>query len=44
MVLKGLKLLTVDGIGGGISRGNGQVKFTITVDGETKEIEDIKLA
>ena len=44
MVLKGLKLLTVDGIGGGISRGNGQVKFIIKVDGVEKNIEDIKLA
>lgn len=43
LVLKGLKLLSVDGIGGGISRGNGQVKFKIKVDGVEKNIEEIKI-
>lgn len=42
-VLKGLKLLSLDGIGGGISRGNGHIKLEINVDGENIDIEKIKL-
>lgn len=40
IVLKGLKALLLEGIGGGVSRGNGQIEFvTLTVDGEDyKEI------
>ena len=34
IVLKGLKALLLEGIGGGVSRGNGQIEFTtLTVDG-----------
>lgn len=36
IVLKGLKALLLEGIGGGVSRGNGQIKFThLEVDGES---------
>lgn len=34
IVIKGLKILSLEGIGGGVSRGNGQIKFTkLDVDG-----------
>lgn len=34
IVIKGLKALSLEGIGGGVSRGNGQIKFTkLNVDG-----------
>lgn len=34
IVLKGLKALLLEGIGGGVSRGNGQIKFTnLEIDG-----------
>lgn len=34
IVVKGLKALSIEGIGGGVSRGNGQIKFTkLDVDG-----------
>lgn len=34
IVLKGLKALLLEGIGGGVSRGNGQIEFiTLNVDG-----------
>lgn len=46
VVLKGLKAILLEGIGGGVSRGNGQFEFVeLTVDGEDyKEIvENIKI-
>ena len=43
LVLKGLKLLELDSLGGSGSRGYGKVKFTeLTVDGETRNLDDIK--
>ena len=43
LVLKGLKLLELDSLGGSGSRGYGKVKFTeLTVDGETRNLNDIK--
>ena len=43
LVLKGLKLLELDSLGGSGSRGDGKVKFTeLTVDGETRNLDDIK--
>lgn len=42
-VLSGLKLLELDSLGGSGSRGYGKVKFTeLTVDGETRNLDDIK--
>ena len=36
IVLRGLKALLLEGIGGGVSRGNGQIKFTkLEVDGKS---------
>lgn len=43
LVLKGLKLLELDSLGGSGSRGYGKVKFTeLTVDGEASNLDDIK--
>ncbi len=39
-VLDSLRLLELDGIGGGVSRGNGQVKFEIKVDGKKIDIQN----
>lgn len=46
VVLKGLKGLLIEGIGGGVSRGNGQVEFTeLKVNGESylEELDKIKI-
>lgn len=46
VVLKGLKSLLIDGIGGGVSRGNGQIKFTkLDIDGKSyiDKIEEISI-
>ncbi len=41
-ILDALKLIEVDGIGGGISRGNGQVEFIdLKVNGEAKQLPDV---
>ncbi|MBP9659267.1 MAG: type III-A CRISPR-associated RAMP protein Csm3, partial [Proteocatella sp.] len=37
-VLDALRLVELDGIGGGVSRGNGQVRFDIMVDGVKTDI------
>jgi len=43
LVLKGLKLLELDSLGGSGSRGYGKVKFIeLTVDGKTRNLDDIK--
>jgi len=43
LVLKGLKLLELDSLGGSGSRGYGKVKFTkLTVDGNARRLDDIK--
>lgn len=42
-VLKGLKLLALDGLGGGVSRGNGHIKLDVYVDGEAINIDDIQI-
>ena len=43
LVLKGLKLLELDSLGGSGSRGYGKVKFTdLTVNGEARNLDDIK--
>ena len=43
LVLKGLKLLELDSLGGSGSRGYGKVKFTdLTVDGKACNLDDIK--
>ena len=43
LVLKGLKLLELDSLGGSGSRGYVKVKFTdLTVDGEARNLDDIK--
>ena len=43
LVLKGLKLLELDSLGGSGSRGYGKVKFTeLTVDGKARNLDDIK--
>ncbi len=43
-VLKGLKLLEMDALGGGGSRGNGQVAFEdLTLDGKPVDLKDIKV-
>ena len=43
LVLKGLKLLELDSLGGSVSRGYGKVKFTkLTVDGNARNLDDIK--
>lgn len=43
-VLKGLKLLEMDAIGGGGSRGSGQIAFEgLTVDGEPRKLEAVSL-
>ena len=43
LVLKGLKLLELDSLGGSGSRGYGKVKFTkLTVDGNALNLDDIK--
>ena len=43
LVLKGLKLLELDSLGGSGSRGYGKVKFTkLTVDGNARNLDDIK--
>lgn len=47
VVLKGLKGLLIEGIGGGVSRGNGQIEFTkLRVNGEDylEKLENIKLS
>ncbi|MBN2837219.1 MAG: type III-A CRISPR-associated RAMP protein Csm3, partial [Fusobacteriaceae bacterium] len=46
IVLKGLKALLLEGIGGGVSRGNGQIEFTtLTVDGidVKKDVEEMNV-
>ena len=46
VVLRGLKSLLIDGIGGGVSRGNGQIKFIkLDIDGESyiDKIEEISI-
>lgn len=46
VVMRGLKGLEIEGIGGGVSRGNGQIEFTeILVDGEDylEKVKNIKL-
>lgn len=46
IVLKGLKALELEGIGGGVSRGNGQIKFIkLDIDGESslKKLENISI-
>ena len=46
VVLKGLKTLLIEGIGGGVSRGNGQIRFVkLDVDGESyiDKIENISI-
>ena len=46
VVLRGLKGLELEGIGGGVSRGNGQIKFTkLEIDGESyiNIVNEIKL-
>lgn len=43
LILKGLKLLELDSLGGSGSRGYGKVKFTkLTVDGNARNLDDIK--
>ncbi|RDY23793.1 type III-A CRISPR-associated RAMP protein Csm3 [Romboutsia maritimum] len=42
-VLKGLKLLSLDGIGGGVSRGNGHIRLEVEVDNEVVDIENISI-
>lgn len=43
LVLKGLKLLELNSLGGSGSRGYGKVKFTkLTVDGNARNLDDIK--
>lgn len=42
-VLKGLKLLSLDGIGGGVSRGNGHIKLEVKVDNEVIDIDNINI-
>ena len=43
LVLKGLKLLEMDSLGGSGSRGYGKVKFVeLTVNGELRSLDDIK--
>ncbi len=42
-ILKGLKLLSLDGIGGGVSRGNGHIKLEVKVDNEVVNIDDINI-
>ncbi len=43
LVLKGLKLLELDSLGGSGSRGYDKVKFTeLTVDGKARNLDDIK--
>lgn len=46
VVLRGLKFLLIEGIGGGVSRGNGQIKFSkLDVDGESyiEKIENLSI-
>ncbi len=42
-VLQALKLVTLDGIGGGISRGSGAVDIVLEVDGEPVSLDEVKL-
>lgn len=42
-VLKGLKLLSLDGLGGGVSRGNGHIKLEVSVDGDSINLDDIQI-
>lgn len=42
-VLKAIKLLTLDGIGGGVSRGSGAVSISLEVDGERIDLDKISL-
>ena len=45
-MLKSLKALLIEGIGGGVSRGNGQIKFTkLDVDGTSyiDKLENINI-
>lgn len=37
-LLTALKLLTIDGLGGGVSRGSGHIKLSVKVDGEEIDI------
>lgn len=43
-VLRAIKLLTLDGIGGGVSRGSGAIRIDLEVDGKPVELETISLA
>lgn len=46
IVIKALKALSLEGIGGGVSRGNGQIKFTkLDVDGKSylEEMDNLKI-
>lgn len=42
-VKKALKLLQLDGIGGGVSRGNGHVKIVCEIDGEEIDFDSIEI-
>lgn len=43
-LLKTLKLLSLDGLGGGVSRGSGQIRFELKVDGQEIDLEGIALS
>lgn len=38
-----LKLVELDALGGGWSRGNGKVKFNLSIDGQTLDLSNIKV-
>ncbi|OON95297.1 MAG: type III-A CRISPR-associated RAMP protein Csm3 [Epulopiscium sp. Nele67-Bin005] len=42
-VLQALKLLTLDGIGGGVSRGSGAIEIELTIDGEIFDLNTISI-
>ena len=42
-VKKALKLVELDGIGGGVSRGNGQIKFDLKIDGEPLDLDKVEI-
>lgn len=42
-VLKAIKLLTLDGIGGGVSRGSGAISVELEVDGKAIDLDTISL-
>lgn len=43
VVLKGLKLLEIEGIGGGTSRGNGSIKLEVFKNGEFIDLENLNI-